>query len=204
MIHALACNYTLFHAVDSTRLEREATENKKLTLLEKIKVGIDAGALGVVQRMITGIALATFAASFLESDPVYVRYFTFFAGSVGLVDSMMRTAWLGFLQKIMVPSVQRFIVAVLPENWARHRVVQWIASPSGRIAMITAFYAYYFYSCSLGMAGLGSAVAWAVRTVLLPQESILYETTGDLVAPIFSSLVHSFAVWGAQANIFLV
>lgn len=179
-------------ALNNEQILAKGQEYKDLSLYGQAKLGVHEG-VKCVARSIVGkcyvflpvLAITSFtnvsrgepASDSLETP---AQYFLL-AGIIAPI--LEEIAFRGIAQNSL-SLWQRGVNWITPSYILKTRICKWLTSPSARICSITALFAFVHGSLDQN-----------IMLVFNPIESVLHETTGNIVAPIFAHLTNNLIVF---------
>lgn len=190
-------DYTIVHALDNSRLERESEEYKNLSLRSKIALGAYVGATAASKGLFIAamLSMLVFQNYANESGERFSFRDSFFweVSTVGPI--LEEIAYRGIMQNGMRYAqrlAQRAAQFEKTGTLKNNRVFQWITSPSARVLASGTFFALTHLPNGGPINGL---LTQALRILSLPDASILHETTGNIAAPIANHVVNNLFVF---------
>lgn len=183
-------DYTIAHALDNSRIQRELKETRNKSLASKIAQGIDVGIDGITKSIVIGFFISLVAKQFFDTTNDGSQAEN---GSAGKGPDFISAVFTGpILEEILFRGilqngmgyVQKIAKWVAPQLIKKTRLFKWLISPSSRVLAVNSLFAYvHFYNKGYSMSTADAAVQ--VGSIFFtPKSSILYETTGNLAAPI--------------------
>lgn len=193
-------DYTIAHALDNSRIQRELEESRNKSLASKITQGISVGVDGLTKAIVIGFLISIVAKQFFDStndgskaenentgEGLGFIYSTF-TGPI-LEEILFR----GILQN-GVGCVQKLAKWVAPQLMKKTRLFNWLISPSSRVLVANSLFAYiHLYNKGHSMS-TADTVVQVGSIFLTPNSSILYETTGNLAAPIACHISNNLCI----------
>lgn len=186
--------YSLLFAANNEEIAEESRRYKDLSWAEKLKIGVIEGAHqfvpGLSTVIIIGLALnAMCSISNLKQtlNAIPSRQVTTFNPMVVVLAAPLLEEILfrGIFQNIL-KVLQKIATYITPQCLQNNRVFKWLASPSARIISINTIFAIAH------LPNKGYSHIQAIRIMLFPVESILKETTGNIIAPIACHMANNF------------
>jgi membrane protease YdiL (CAAX protease family) len=169
---------SIFAALNNEELEKERTAYQNSTLLQRVKVGVIAGMKSVALGIIISILLPKDKPSAMSEQ--YREHIN--------NSSILLLAFIGpLLEELMCRGVIQQVIGKMQsviDPYVPHSF-KWLTSPSARIVAANTYFAYAHIS------NTGSFGAQCQGHFLRPTCSILYETTGGLVAPITAHMTNN-------------
>lgn len=168
---------TLFFAANNQAIIEKFHQYKNLTWVQRFKIGAVKG----VEKVVIGVFSTTFlrfALSGMSSGKTASAEMPSIL--VGLAAAVLEEIqFRGILQNYLRGSYKI-------ENYVppKNRVVKWLTSPSARIITVNAVFAGLHFFNGGTYLSEKEALIQVIQIMLLPSQGILYETTGDLIAPI--------------------
>jgi membrane protease YdiL (CAAX protease family) len=188
---------TIFHALDNERLENDRKENLNKSFLNKISIGVINGCKGFALNIVISeiFVCVIYLISNLETDNVTVDIslasFTEIALAIPIIEEMIFRL---FLQNT-IRLVQFTATCITPDVIQKTRVFIWLTSPSCRVILVSAAFAYVHLGNGGAYLSTAEAVAQVATFLFDPRESVLYETTNSFVTPVASHITNNAICW---------
>lgn len=177
---------SIFFALDNDAIARKKEEYKNLNFSQKVTLGVASGARHISASILIILALTLAsksvdvnegnrATTVLSVDPIDIVIGAIFEelifrGAIQNVIGISQSA----ANEIASPGVK--------EN----TVFKWLTSPSANIIGTNSLFAMAHLNNAGGYLSTLGAVQQVTRIMLMPTHSILYETTGGMIASISS------------------
>lgn len=178
---------SIFFALNNEALRKETQKYVNLSSNQATLIGLKEGFKQLIPSVIlrTGLIYASrFIKDGVPASKTAPTLFDLIAGAI-YEEAIFRTLQAG------VAIFQQTITHVAAQSLKDNRVFQWIMSPSARILGISSFFASLHFFNGGGYLSTKIAIIQVSRIMLLPTESILYETTGNIITPIYSHLANN-------------
>jgi hypothetical protein len=180
---------SIFQAFDAKKIEADKEKNKTLSTIDHIKEGIFAG----IQSFFRGFIIATVAyiaaARFLPTTN-FIEEAPDFLGEV-IVGPIIEEGIMRGIFQNGVGALQKLAAWAAPVEWKENRIFTWMTSASFRIAATQLVFAS-LHLTNLGYLSTAATIAQVAMIAFDATESILYETTGSLLAPTTAHIMHNF------------
>lgn len=179
---------SVFFALNNKALEQKYYEHYDLSLMQKIKLGAVNGMktllIGCIIYKILGLTLARIPVGRPLSKEISLL--------ANLVSPVVEEVlFRGILQNDF-KILQFFAKDKTPEHLQDNVAFRWLTSPSARIVMTNlVFAALHLHNAGVSTSDKGSIIQ-CLRIMLQPTMGILYDTTGDLIAPTVCHVTHNF------------
>lgn len=190
---------SLLFAINNKAIKEKRQKNKDLTQAKKFKIGAIQGAqqlLTVIPLCLGFVALDLLRGKSSENEKPFELPSLFSTCTIVLIEELV-------LRGIMhncFKGLQNIAINKTPKSLQDNRVFKWLTSPSARIVAVSATYAgFCFTDMSKKCLNHEDSLAIASAIMLGPVESILYETTGDMIAPFASNLTGNLLAWSLMS-----
>ncbi|MDP1835485.1 MAG: CPBP family intramembrane metalloprotease [Chlamydiales bacterium] len=181
---------SLLFALDKNAISEKTHLYQDLSWAQQIKVGAISGiqdfAFGYLLLAVASIALKKMKPGKKASRPFPSKT------EVILGAIAEEILFRGCLQNLMART-QNFAIKNCP-SLLSHNASIWLVSPGARILTCNLVFSAIHLSNSGDYLSNKGSLIQSARILLMPTESILHETTGNIIAPIVSHLVNNVLV----------
>jgi hypothetical protein len=188
--HWFLKDHTILHGLDNDRIITETAQNNHLTFQAKLIKGVEEGAKDVFRGFPFVLAIGSYHA--FNKRPPSAENFPFNnlpLWRVAVQAPVVEELIFRFCVQNAIYYGQKFVTYICPESIKNRRTFQWLTSPSARILASGSIFA----ACHAMNPGCLSGKIVQVGSIFFgPCESILYETTGSLIAPLASHMTSNF------------
>lgn len=191
----VAYKNSIFFGLNNEALSQELEVNKNISLKEKVKIGLASGATQLIPTYILLTALSVALQNMDSGTPSTTEPTNLPMAMLAAVVEEL--ALRGVLQNGIAASqkVARFLTPQCVQNTSAFK---WLTSPAARILGInSAFTSIHLFNAGVGLSTKG-AILQATRILLMPTESILHETTGNIAAPVAAHLTNNLLAVGIR------
>ena len=157
--------------------------------MQKINKGVEAGSRAGIKRLAVGllIGVSLIPLSLMEKSKSDEIHFRTRCITGPIIEEVI---FRGLFQN-GIRLIQNMTKECIPSCLANNRIINWLTSPSARIITVGSLFALAHLSNDYDLENTLMQIS---SIALLPVESIIYETTGSIIAPIFSHITHNTAV----------
>lgn len=186
---------SIFKALNHDVLAEEAKKNKNLSIIQKIELGLKAGTAGYISTLILSYGLHYATQGIREGTIAKNNEIQFLTTGI-LFPILEEIVYRGVLQN-SVALIQETACHILrhisPIEMKNNKVFQWMTSPSARILAINSIFALAHLGIfnNVGIFIYNGSIKQATVIMSTPMESILHETTGDIIATIAAHIAHN-------------
>ena len=188
-----AYSHSVFFSMCNQNILKKSHEYKKLSLSHKCRIGVIAG----IERLALGICLVKCLEAAFNQEPEGRSNYTqetsntYLALLLGTVFEEI--LFRGMLHNCVLGS-QKIVAYLTPQCMQNNRVFKWLTSPSSRIITINSLFAIaHSIRGGVSISERESAIHVA-RLMLLTSYGMLYETTGNIIAPITAHVIHNLSI----------
>jgi len=175
--------YLIDAALSNKRINDNIQECKNYSLFQKIKLGAWVGALSPAFGYIPAyLTVGAFLGMTLYTQSVDTPKFVLEAI---VVPILIETAYRVILQN-GVSLLQDAAIAVVPEKIGNHRVFKYLTSTSCRIVSC-----HTLFTLGLLTNDEPPSLFQILDIAIAPKEAMLYESTGNILAPLASHMTHN-------------
>lgn len=182
-------NQSLFIAYNNRSIQDKYDEYKDLSWTQKFKLGLEKGTemfvVGVLILNCFNLALQGVP----EGKPASLRNSLVSGLVAGFVEEVV---FRGILQKTVIHDLQEIAQQYTPEHLRNHYAIQWLTSPSARIAITNWLFAFVHFNNAGRSMSEKAALMVVLRVLTQPTLEILCETTGGLTTPIVTHMTQNF------------
>lgn len=191
-IGKLLSSYTILHALDRGKLRVEKGQYKKYNEIEKFLSGLSIGTASallsvvisvVVFRYLSGAQVNFALERLLENPDLFKKIYSSVIRAPIVEEIMYRFMRQGSF-KVLQDSIRNLLSK---EDMQDNAVVKWFLGPSSRILIVNTLFALAHMG-NVQTLGFPGTIMQISRIFFQPVQSILYETTGGLGAPIGSHI----------------
>lgn len=186
---------SIFFGLNNEALSQELETNKNLSLKEKFKIGLVSGATQLIPIYALIVALSVVLQNMDSGAPPTTEPIDYPMAMLNAVVEEL--AFRGILQNGIAAS-QKVVRSLTPQCVQNTSVFKWLTSPSARILGVNSAFAS-IHLCNAGLRlSTKEAILQLIPVLLIPRESILHETTGNIAAPIAAHLTNNFLAVGIR------
>ena len=194
-------DHSIFHAMDGKRIKREFKSLSQRSFLGQFTHGMKEGVRGFIPHIGTAACLS-FAVHSKVSETVDQptapgKPLSFF--SVVIVAPLLEEVLFRGIGQNSVAVVQKIFKCFTPKGLRGNRVFKWMRSPQARILLVNGLFAGSHYWSNQEWLGRRGAAVQSLLIMLYPTQSVLHETSNNIVAPMGSHIANNGIVWLIQA-----
>lgn len=192
---------TIIEGLDNQQIaDRKAVESQ-LSVINKIWLGIQTGTIDMCRAVPLGLIINFVVTQiitgkeFYDEAPISIADLSF--SEVVIIGPVLEEIVIRGIINNVFAGMQKLISVVTPNCIGETYIFQWIVSPSCRILTITVLFAAIHITNAGTLLSVASTIVQVTLILFRPAETILHETTGNLIAPIAAHMTNNFIVWCA-------
>ena len=181
---------SIFFALNNEALTNEAKKNKDLTIKQKRVLG---GTIGLVKPIWTlGLAYCIHNHKILKNtSSIGNPTENFPTLTVAILTAILEEIFFRSILQRGIAEIQKKFFNESSPSLQNNRVFRWTTSPSARCLIANNLFALSHLSNAGGFLSIQLTILQIAKIALFPTYSILYETTGDVIAPTFAHVTNN-------------
>lgn len=183
---------TIFHGLDSERLEHDKKEYKDATYFSKIRLGISMGAQGfLVSLVVNTVANILIETRGKTSGNLLSISYTQLVAVAVIEEIIFR-----FLIQNAIELIQNTAVHYASDSLKENRAFIWVTSPSCRVLATSAIFAAVHLTNGGTYISVAGAAVQAFTILINSNETVAYEISGDFITPVVCHITNNTIVYG--------